>query len=110
MWYVYMLRCADGSLYTGMTNDLGARMSAHVSGKGAKYTASHGVHALCAAWTVGDRSDALRLERRIKSLDKAKKERLAAGAEPADFICECLECTPVGQEELSAPRAVINEK
>lgn len=110
MWYVYMLRCADGSLYTGMTNDLGARMSAHVSGKGAKYTASHGVHALCAAWTVGDRSDALRLERRIKSLDKAKKERLAVGAEPADFICECPECTPVGHEELAAPRAVINEK
>ena len=80
LYYIYLVRCADNSLYTGITTDLSRRLREHAGrgGKGAKYTASHPVRVLCAAWSAQTRSEALRLEYRIKCLDKARKERLAA--------------------------------
>ena len=80
-YFVYMLRCADGSLYTGITNDVARRMTRHTDGRaagGAKYTASHKPLRLECVWGCTDRSAALRLEYRIKALPKAKKEALAA--------------------------------
>ena len=74
--YVYMLRCSDGSLYTGYSPDMQRRYAEHCAGRGAKYTKSHPPVAIAAAWQVADLSDALRLEYRIKALPKAKKERL----------------------------------
>lgn len=72
-WGVYIVQCADGTLYTGATNNLGRRMSAHNAGRGAKYTRGRRpVVLLC--WAGGmTKGDALRLERRVKRLPKARK-------------------------------------
>ncbi len=79
MYYVYMLRCTDGSLYTGSTDDIDRRYAAHVAGKGAKYTKSHPPVALAAAWRTETKSEALKLEYRIKRFKKKEKERIVRG-------------------------------
>ena len=79
--WVYLLRCPDGSLYGGWTNDLARRLKAHQSGKGgAKYTKSHGRAAVRLAYAekCADKSAALKREAAIKKLPKAEKEALAA--------------------------------
>ena len=79
--WVYLLRCPDGSLYGGWTNDLARRLKAHRSGKGgAKYTKSHGGPAVRLAYAerCADKSAALKREAAIKKLPKAEKEALAA--------------------------------
>lgn len=79
MYYVYMIRCEDGSLYTGSTDDPERRFAAHAAGKGAKYTKSHRPAELAAVWTLASRPEALRLEYRIKRLNKKEKERIVSG-------------------------------
>ena len=74
--YVYILRCRDGSLYTGYTTDLMRRYAKHCAGTGAKYTKSHPPVSIAAAWQVASKSDALRMECRIKTLSKQQKESL----------------------------------
>lgn len=80
VYYVYMLRCIDGSLYTGITTDVQRRFSEHVSAgkKGAKYTRTHKPEKIAAVWRCSDRRSASRLEYRIKTLTKKQKEILAA--------------------------------
>lgn len=78
--WVYLLRCPDGSLYGGWTNDLAHRLKAHRSGKGgAKYTKSHGRDAVRLAYAekCADKSAALKREAALKKLPKAEKEALA---------------------------------
>ena len=58
MYYVYVLVCGDGSLYTGMTNDLHRRMALHAAGRGAKYTRSHPPQELAGLWRCGERTAA----------------------------------------------------
>lgn len=77
-WTVYMLRCGDGSLYTGCTNDLPRRVEAHQSGRGAKYTRSRPPVALVYREEAEDKSAALRREAAIKRLSRAKKLALIA--------------------------------
>jgi predicted GIY-YIG superfamily endonuclease len=77
-WYVYLARCADGSLYCGITNDLQARLSAHAAGKGAKYTRGRGPLALVYQRRCRDKGRALRLEHEIKQLTRAQKLALIA--------------------------------
>jgi predicted GIY-YIG superfamily endonuclease len=77
-WYVYLARCADGSLYCGITNDLQARLSAHAAGKGAKYTRGRGPLALVYHRRCRDKGRALRLEHEIKQLTRAQKLALIA--------------------------------
>ncbi|WP_295341344.1 GNAT family N-acetyltransferase [uncultured Subdoligranulum sp.] len=79
--WVYLLRCADGSLYAGWTNDLARRLHAHRTGAGgAKYTKSHGKAAVRLAYAqrCADKSAALKREAALKKLPKAEKEALAA--------------------------------
>ncbi|HJG29560.1 MAG TPA: GNAT family N-acetyltransferase [Subdoligranulum variabile] len=79
--WVYLLRCADGSLYAGWTNDLARRLRAHRTGAGgAKYTKSHGKAAVQLAYAeaCADKSAALKREAALKKLPKAEKEALAA--------------------------------
>ena len=76
--YVYMVRCAGGQLYTGWTNDPGARLHAHKTGKGAKATRAMGAKRFAYLERCADRSDALRREAALKKLSKAKKEALCA--------------------------------
>ena len=73
MNYVYILRCGDGTLYTGCTNDLPRRLQAHQSGRGAKYTRAHPPEAVAALWRCGDKSAAARLEYAVKTLPRAAK-------------------------------------
>ena len=79
--WVYMLRCRDGSLYTGWTNDLTKRLATHSAGKASRYTASRLPVELAAAWPVGDRRAAMREEARIKRLDRARKLALLERAQ-----------------------------
>ncbi len=78
-WIVYILRCADDTLYTGITNDLNARLLKHERGKGAKYTKGRGPFEVLFKEIYTDRSGALKKELHIKSLDKSKKLQLIAG-------------------------------
>ena len=75
-WYVYIVRCRDGSLYTGATNDLEKRVTAHNTGRGARYTRSRRPVALVYSRAVRDRSRALSVEARLKQLTRAEKQRL----------------------------------
>ena len=72
-WTVYILRCGDGTLYTGCTNDLPRRLAAHRAGKGAKYTRGRGPLELVYQEQAPDKSAALRREAAIKRLDRRKK-------------------------------------
>ena len=81
-YYVYILRCRDGSLYTGITNDVAHRMAAHLGGKGAKYTRSHPPEAVAALWHCEDKTAAARLEYAVKAkLTRAQKLELVAAPE-----------------------------
>jgi putative endonuclease len=70
---VYLLRCADGTLYTGITNNLEKRIKQHNEGKGAKYTRGRGPVALVKSFKRLTKSDALKLEYKLKKLSKAEK-------------------------------------
>ena len=81
-YLVYILRCGDGTLYTGCTNDLPRRLQAHQSGRGAKYTRSRLPVELVYQEAVPDRSAALRREAAIKRLDRTRKLALIAAFRP----------------------------
>ena len=76
VWFVYMLRCADGSLYTGYTDDVQRRLATHQSGKGAKYTRSRLPVELAYWEELPDKSAALRREAAIKRLSRERKLKL----------------------------------
>ena len=76
--WVYLLRCGDGSLYTGWTTDVERRVGQHAAGHGGRYTASHLPVQLAAALPMADASAARREEARIKRLPRAAKEALVA--------------------------------
>ena len=79
-WYVYILRCGDGTLYTGVTDNVERRLAAHRAGKGAKYTRGRGPLELAYTEQVPDKPAALRREYQIKRLSRAEKEQLIRGA------------------------------
>jgi len=77
IWHVYMVRCSDGTLYTGITNDLEKRIEAHNSGKdGARYTRSRRPVKLVYSEQVKSKSAAAKLEYQLKKLPRLKKIRL----------------------------------
>lgn len=80
-WTVYILRCADGTLYTGTTNDLERRLALHESGRGAKYTKGRGPFELLHAEPAPARAAAQRREAQIKAL--SRQEKLALSEKPA---------------------------
>ena len=81
MWYVYILRCADGTLYTGSTTDVEKRVKTHNTGKGARYTRSRLPVELAYWESAADRSEALRREAAIKTLSRGEKLRLIQNRE-----------------------------
>ena len=76
IWYLYILRCKDGSLYTGITTDVSRRLEEHRSGKGAKYTRGRGPLELVYREVCGTHSQALKRELEIKTLKREQKEQL----------------------------------
>lgn len=81
IWSVYLVRCADDSLYCGVSTDVEARVGAHNEGKGARYTRSRRPVALVFSEPVGAKGDALRRELEIKSLPLERKRALTAAAD-----------------------------
>ena len=77
--FIYILRCGDGSLYTGIARDVQTRLKLHQAGKGAKYTATHLPVDLVWTREVPTWAEAMREERRIKRLPRAKKLLLVGG-------------------------------
>ena len=73
LWYLYMVECRDGTLYTGITDDVARRIAMHNSGKGAKYTRGRGPVVLRYQETCGTYSEALRREIQIKKLSRQEK-------------------------------------
>lgn len=76
IWHLYILRCRDGSFYTGIAIDVEKRLEAHRSGKGAKYTRGRAPLELVYREECGDHSAALKRELEIKAMARAKKEAL----------------------------------
>jgi putative endonuclease len=72
-WFLYLLECSDGSIYTGVAVDVAARYAAHLRGKGARYTRSHPPRRLLLVLPYPDRSAALRAEHAMKRLSRADK-------------------------------------
>ena len=75
-WYVYVARCADGSLYCGIARDVAARIAAHDAGTGAKYTRGRGPLTVVLTRRCRSKGNALRLEHAIKQLARPAKEAL----------------------------------
>jgi putative endonuclease len=78
-WFLYLIECTDGSIYTGITVDVAARYSAHLNGSGARYTRSHPPARLLACEAHPDRSSASKAEYRVKRMTPAEKRHYAAG-------------------------------
>jgi putative endonuclease len=95
--WVYVLRCRDGSLYTGWTNDLTGRLAKHADGKASRYTASRLPVELAASWPMADRCAAMREEARIKRLDRGAKLALIGSAVTASL------CAITPGSELDPP-------
>ena len=76
VWLLYILRCGDGSLYTGIAVDVQARLAMHRSGKGAKYTRGRGLLELVYTEACGSHSDALKRELEVKALPLEEKRKL----------------------------------
>lgn len=76
-WFLYLIECRDGSIYTGITNDVAARFAAHAAGVGARYTRSHPPARLLASVEYPDRSAAASAEYRTKRLSPAAKREFA---------------------------------
>jgi len=82
-WFVYLLECRDGSLYTGVAVDVDKRYAEHAAGKGARYTRSHPPRRLLARFEHPDRSSALKAEYAIKQLSASAKRELVEKGAPA---------------------------
>lgn len=85
VWFVYIARCNDGSLYTGIARDVLLRIAAHNAGRGARYTRGRGPLSVCAQRRCTSKGDALRLELAVKRLPRPDKETLLAGRRLAVF-------------------------
>ena len=94
MYYVYMLRCEDNSIYTGITTDVKRRMEEHFSKdkKCAKYTMSHNAKKLERVWETENKVLASKLEYRIKELPKSQKEELIKNKCLEKYLSEKIEC------------------
>jgi putative endonuclease len=85
-WFLYLIECEDGSVYTGIAVDVDARFDAHCNGKGARYTRSRKPVRLLASFELADRSSASRAEYHVKQLTAAKKRELASGARTLESV------------------------
>jgi putative endonuclease len=75
IWYVYIVECSDGTLYTGISNNIDKRIREHNSGIGSRYTRGRRPVKLLARWDCADRSNASKMEYRIKGLTREDKLR-----------------------------------
>lgn len=81
-WFVYLIECRNGSIYTGIATDVERRYAEHLAGKGARYTRANPPQRLLARFEYPDRSTASRAEYAIKRLPPTRKRALCAGPSP----------------------------
>lgn len=81
-WFLYLLECRGGSIYTGITIDVDKRYAAHASGKGARYTRSHPPQQVLAVFAYEDRAAASKAEYRVKQLSACQKRALSGQGQP----------------------------
>ncbi|MFK0376720.1 GIY-YIG nuclease family protein [Pandoraea sp. NPDC090278] len=105
-WYLYLLECAGGRIYTGITVDVNARYAAHVAGKGARFTRAYPPSRVLLSLSFADRSTASRAEYRIKQLTASQKRGLIAGTYVCDFS-DFLSHAPAHDSSLKAPDAPV---
>jgi putative endonuclease len=99
-WFLYLIECADGSVYTGIATDVQARFAKHASGEGARYTRAKKPVALLASFELADRSSALRAEYQVKKLTPRQKRALAAGERTlASVLPPAGADEPVGEDQ-----------
>jgi putative endonuclease len=95
-WFVDLVRCNDGTLYTGIARDVAARIALHHAGRGARYTRGRGPLTLCATKRCRSKSEALKLELAIKRSARDAKQKLVAAERTRAFARE--------QRKAAAPR------
>jgi putative endonuclease len=98
-WFLYLIECADGSIYTGIATDVNARFEKHSSGKGARYTRSRKPLAVLASFELAGRSEASRAEYWVKRLSAMEKRALVAGVRTLDTVL------PAREEDASPETA-----
>jgi putative endonuclease len=106
-WYVYVARCADDSLYTGIARDVKARIAQHNAGRGARYTRGRGPLTVCATRKCSSQGDALRLEIAVKRLSRAEKEQLLIGRRFAAFARRQLASVKTGAKPPPGVRKLV---
>ncbi|WP_462325926.1 GIY-YIG nuclease family protein [Desulfoplanes sp.] len=94
-WYVYMIRCRDNSLYTGVTLDVPKRYKEHLENKGARYTRAKGTAELVFSTPLASKSIAYGVEYRVKRLRKAVKEKIVREQWDANGLLDYLGMTTV---------------
>lgn len=93
VWFLYLIECADGSLYTGITTDVARRYAEHLAGRGARYTRARKPVRLVATCPCGSRAEALKAEWALKRLPRQRKQAVieaaaaAAAAGTAEVSC-----------------------
>ncbi len=85
--YVYIVRCANGSLYTGYTKDIEQRLAVHNAGKGGRYTRAHRPVVLVAFWRFPTKRSAMQVEYRIKRMTRSCKVAIVEGREIPSWAC-----------------------
>lgn len=105
-WFLYLIECRDGSIYTGITLDVAARYAAHCTGRGARYTRSHPPLRLLAWESHADRAAASRAEYRIKQLSAAEKRLYATQLTQAE---QCRAAASIPPSESSASCSISTD-
>ncbi|MFM0741711.1 GIY-YIG nuclease family protein [Paraburkholderia xenovorans] len=90
-WFLYLLECSDGSVYTGIATDVQARFEKHLSGEGARYTRSRKPVQVLASFELADRSSASKAEYWVKRLPPGDKRALAAGLRTIESVMPMVE-------------------
>ncbi|WP_150722739.1 GIY-YIG nuclease family protein [Pandoraea capi] len=96
-WFLYLLECAGGRIYTGITVDVEARYAAHVAGKGARFTRAYPPSRILLSLSFADRSAASRAEYRIKQLTASQKRGLIAGT----YVCDLTDLCGPGDDAVA---------
>ncbi|ASL43162.1 hypothetical protein bAD24_I06715 [Burkholderia sp. AD24] len=96
-WFLYLLECSDGSVYTGIAIDVQARFDKHVSGMGARYTRSRKPVQVLASFELADRSSASRAEYWVKRLTAPEKRALAAGVRTLESVVPAVPVAEVAE-------------
>jgi putative endonuclease len=97
-WFLYLLECSDGSVYTGIATDVAARFDKHVSGTGARYTRSRKPVRVLASFELADRSSASRAEYWVKRLTPPDKRALAAGVFTLESVVPVVVADAAGED------------